>query len=308
MPNPIKLRAEVTEICPYGDTTFLVRMKPAGNAPRFKAGQFLHLTVDPYDPAGGFWPESRVFSIASAPGEAHIEIVYSVKGRYTTRMRESLAPGSTVWLKLPYGHFVIDSAAGQDRNVVLVAGGTGIAPFLPYLGKKGAEGFGGRKVWLYYGVRHADMILARDLLERCASGKDSRVKVFIESETPPEKVPAGTAAERGLLDIDRIFKESGVFPFLISPVLIEEETVPDEPGGHRAGLHLPGRPIPACGMYPGFFARERRRGRRERRACLEVRALGRDEKGVWACRGSGGEYRSYDLGKKERVLLKMQKG
>ena len=34
--------------------------------PLFKPGQFLHLAIDPYDGAG-FWPESRVFSIASSP-------------------------------------------------------------------------------------------------------------------------------------------------------------------------------------------------------------------------------------------------
>ena len=32
----------------------------------FKPGQFLHLALDAFEP-GGFWPESRVFSIASAP-------------------------------------------------------------------------------------------------------------------------------------------------------------------------------------------------------------------------------------------------
>ena len=86
--------------------------------PPFRPGQFLHLTVDDYDPAG-FWPESRVFSIASSPRERErIRICYSVKGRYTTKMEQALKVGGEVWIKLPYGDFVIDDTErrGADRG------------------------------------------------------------------------------------------------------------------------------------------------------------------------------------------------
>jgi NAD(P)H-flavin reductase len=107
-----------------------VNFKPYGRVPLAKPGQFLHLTVDVYDPTGGFWPESRVFSIASAPGASEISIVYSVKGQYTKRMERVLAPGYEVWLKLPYGDFIVESAIEKDQDIVLIAGGTGLSPFL----------------------------------------------------------------------------------------------------------------------------------------------------------------------------------
>lgn len=66
MANPIKLKAVVTKVQSYGEGVYEVALKPVGTVPSYKPGQFLHLTVDEYDPAGGFWPESRVFSIASA--------------------------------------------------------------------------------------------------------------------------------------------------------------------------------------------------------------------------------------------------
>ncbi len=66
MANPVKLKAVVTKVQSYGDGVYELTLTPAGTVPRYKPGQFLHLTVDEYDPAGGFWPESRVFSIASA--------------------------------------------------------------------------------------------------------------------------------------------------------------------------------------------------------------------------------------------------
>jgi len=101
MANPIKLQAQVTGIQSFGTGIYEVHLKPLGRVPRFKACQFLHLSVDEYDPAGGFWPESRVFSIASSFSDSEINIVYSIKGQYTKKMEAILCEGKTIWLKLP---------------------------------------------------------------------------------------------------------------------------------------------------------------------------------------------------------------
>ena len=50
----------------HGERVYTVLLRPGVPVPRFNPGQFLHLALDPYEP-GGFWPESRVFSIASPP-------------------------------------------------------------------------------------------------------------------------------------------------------------------------------------------------------------------------------------------------
>ena len=93
MPNPIKTKARVEYVIAHGEGVYTVEMRAEGHLPRFKAGQFLHLTVDDYDPAGGFWPESRVFSIASPPGGDRVSIVYSVKGVYTRKMESRIRSG-----------------------------------------------------------------------------------------------------------------------------------------------------------------------------------------------------------------------
>src|SRR6185436_15694325 len=96
---------------------------------RFRAGQFLHLALDRYDPTG-FWPESRVFSIASAPAErGSVRITYAVKGRFTGRMEAEAVEGREVWIKLPYGDFFVDERA----DVALFAGGTGVTAFTAFL-------------------------------------------------------------------------------------------------------------------------------------------------------------------------------
>ncbi|MBD3420529.1 MAG: hypothetical protein GF398_10465, partial [Chitinivibrionales bacterium] len=48
-------------------------------------------------------------------------------------MQQELEIGKDVWLKLPYGHFIIDSCVKPEQDVILIAGGTGISPFLSFL-------------------------------------------------------------------------------------------------------------------------------------------------------------------------------
>src|SRR5215203_4942761 len=104
-----KLRCVVERIVDHGEQVYTLALRPERPVPRFRAGQFLHLALDAYDPTG-FWPESRVFSIASAPaGRDLVRITYAVHGRFTARMEAELREGRQVWIKLPYGDFVIDS-------------------------------------------------------------------------------------------------------------------------------------------------------------------------------------------------------
>lgn len=161
MGNPIRVQVAVKEVTSFGAGVFRVDFEASPRTTRFKPGQFLHLTLDPFDPTQGYWPESRVFSIASEPKSDVLSVVFSVKGRYTTRMAAELRPGCLVWLKLPYGDFTIDESLLERGPVVLVAGGTGVAPYMPFLlesqTRKGV-------VCLFYGVREADHLLFGDQL------------------------------------------------------------------------------------------------------------------------------------------------
>jgi len=174
MPTPIKTLATVHHIINHGEGIYTLQFKVPPRATRFKAGQFLHLTLDPFDPVEGYWPESRVFSIASKPGGDILEIVYSVKGRYTKRMSESLHEGSEIWLKLPYGDFIVDRFIKPECTSVLVAGGTGISPFIPFLLNR-MEREDNSPMILYYGIRDWDHYLYREVVERLPS--DTQVSV-----------------------------------------------------------------------------------------------------------------------------------
>lgn len=153
MPVVRRLPCEVQRVVDHGEHVYTVTLAPDGAVPAFRPGQFLHLALDPFEP-GGFWPESRVFSIASSPTERdHLSITYAVKGVFTSRMERELAPGLGVWVKLPYGEFTVD----RDRDAVLFAGGTGVTAFTAFLGSLAPDDT--RRVALFYGTRTPDLFV-----------------------------------------------------------------------------------------------------------------------------------------------------
>jgi ferredoxin-NADP reductase len=164
---PQKLRCQVTEIQAHGERVYSVFLKSEMPAPRFLPGQFLRLALDPYS-YGDFWPESRPFSIASAPTERPLlRITFAVKGQFTTRMEAELRTGTTVWVEMPYGEFIVDGG----RNVCLLAGGTGVTAFTAFL--SGLPADHPRRVHLFYGARRPDLLIFRPLVlaaaQRCPS-------------------------------------------------------------------------------------------------------------------------------------------
>ncbi|MGD0265600.1 MAG: FAD-dependent oxidoreductase [Candidatus Methylomirabilota bacterium] len=170
-----KLRCRVEKIEDHGDHVYTVELQPERPAPRFRPGQFLHLALDEYDPSG-FWPESRVFSIANSALERdRLRISYSVRGRFTARMERELADRRWVWVKLPYGEFVID----DSRDVVMFAGGTGITAFTAFLGH--LDSAYPRNVFLVYGARSRRLLIYQDLVCRCLEkAPQLQARFFVE--------------------------------------------------------------------------------------------------------------------------------
>ena len=174
-----KLACVVERIVDHGERVYTLALRPGRGAPRFRAGQFLHLAVDRYDPTG-FWPESRVFSIASSPAERDlVRITYAVHGPFTARMESEIKEGGQVWIKMPYGDFVIESPG----DVVLFAGGTGISAFTAFL-EALTPATDGRSFVLGYGARTAQLLIYKEVVDRCA-GRVPALDVTYFVETGP---------------------------------------------------------------------------------------------------------------------------
>jgi ferredoxin-NADP reductase len=160
MGMPQKIRCAVVRITDHGGRVYTLDLKPERPVPQFLPGQFMHLAIDPYE-FSDFWPESRVFSIASAPTQRdNLCITYSVVGTFTTKMEQRIQVGTQVWVKLPYGDFVIQ----RERDVVLIAGGTGITAFTAFL--DGLTPNNEQQVTLFYGARNRELLIFRSMVEQ----------------------------------------------------------------------------------------------------------------------------------------------
>lgn len=218
MSMPRKVPCTVAGLTAHGGSVYTVDLAPERPLPTFLPGQFLHLTVEDFDPSG-FWPESRVFSIASSPRDrSRVRICYAVKGRYTARMEERLKVGGRVWIKMPFGDFVVKPAP----EVVLVAGGTGFAPFVPFLLGWAEDETATTQVRLLYGARSPALLLYREVVEVCGRCGD-RFRGRLRSEAPPG---AGDTILAGRLDLGDVRAlcsdpESAVFYLSGPPAMLQ---------------------------------------------------------------------------------------
>jgi len=192
MPLPRRVEVSVRRIINHGSNVYTLEFEIPSTYTRFRPGQFTHLTVEPYRFSEGYWPESRVFSIASPPNVDFIRVVYSVKDQgYTSKIRDVLRLGSKCWLKLPYGEFVIDSKSTPGDFIVLIAGGTGISPFIPFLLDKSNKQFE-RNILLFYGIRNpALMIFDRELELALANFPNLKIELFSEEQTTDKRFRIG---------------------------------------------------------------------------------------------------------------------
>ena len=192
----------MTRVIDRGERVYEVTLEPKTSLPRFLPGQFLHLALDEYDPSSN-WPESRVFSITSLPSNRGLlSILYSVKGRFTSRMEQEIHLGKVVWVKLPYGDFRFDDL---NRARFLWAGGTGIAAFSSLL-QAIAKAGNPAPVRLIYGIRNPRLFFYEEVVCTLAGrGLCKGVDLFVEhGEVPSDLV--GIETHPGPLDFSAVVK------------------------------------------------------------------------------------------------------
>jgi len=200
-----KYPAEVMHIENRVEGIYTVEFKSLTGPFKYQPGQFLHLGLDEYDPSGQ-WPESRCFSMQSAPGEELIRITYAIKGKFTSRMKQELKPGKQVTMKLPYGDLFIQPH--NKVNTVFIAGGTGITPFLSLFTHESFKEYTDPRIYLGFRSKEYD-IYHNELSLLCNSSKF--LKSFYEDVD-------------GQLDMHKIFSENGTnSDYFISgpPVMIK---------------------------------------------------------------------------------------
>ena len=179
MAQPVRIRARVAQVVNHAPGLRSLVLKPDRVVPRFKPGQFLHLALDTWDPSA-HWPDSRPLSVASPPeSREELRVTVSEVGPFTSRIMAA-AVGDMVWLKMPYGEFVVESSGSAPA--VLVGGGTGVAPFVSLATSDSALG---GPVRLLYGVRRPDLLIYGDVFDKAAERNPHlRWEAFVEQNAP----------------------------------------------------------------------------------------------------------------------------
>jgi len=184
-----KYSSEIVSLKSTIDGVYTIEFRSLDKPFKYSPGQFLHLAIDEYDPAGQ-WPDSRCFSMQSSPNEELIKITYAVKGQFTTRMQQELKAGSEVTLKLPYGDLF--TQPHYKKNTVVIAGGTGITRFLSLFNHASFAGY--TNPVLYAGFRNQAMNVYSAELE------------FAQKINPTLKLISVYQDNGGMLNINEIFK------------------------------------------------------------------------------------------------------
>ena len=133
---------------------------PEGEEISFKPGQFIQLKAPLYE--GNDEEVYRAYSIASSPWDKnHIELFigYVPGGKCTTYVHQHLKIGDTVQINGPYGDFYFHD--DNERELILVAAGTGIAPIISIL-KHLKEYKINRKARFYFGAKTPEDLFLLD--------------------------------------------------------------------------------------------------------------------------------------------------
>jgi NAD(P)H-flavin reductase len=169
LPRPFRIQ----QIWNETSDTFSFSLVPVeeGGGHSFAAGQFNML----YAYGVGEVP----ISISSDPAEApRLRHTTRVVGPVTRALRR-LKRGETMGVRGPFGSaWPVEEAKGRD--LVVVAGGIGLAPLRPVLYQALAQRQAYRKVVLLYGARTPEDLLYRRELERWRGQLDLEVHVTVD--------------------------------------------------------------------------------------------------------------------------------
>jgi benzoate/toluate 1,2-dioxygenase reductase subunit len=194
----------------------------------FLPGQYVKVTVPGTD-------QTRSYSFSSAPGadQASFVVRNVPNGLMSTWLTGQASPGQPVSFSGPYGSFYLRPV---QRPVLLLAGGTGIAPFLSMLDVLAAKGFP-QPVRLVYAVTNDHDLVGLEQLDRIAAANpqfEYLTCVAAESSTHPRKGYATAHVEPGWMN------SGDVDVYLCGPVPMVEavRTWLDSTGITPASFHF----------------------------------------------------------------------
>lgn len=158
---------------------------------------------------------ARAYSLASAPNQNFLEFYISmVHGKLTSHL-ETAKVGDLYYVTGPYGQFKF--SAREEKKVLFLAGGTGVAPFMSMLRQIKLLS-SGNDVIMLYSVRYPSEIIRRNALAELTEQLGIRMVVTV---TRPQQGD-GWTGQTGHIDADMIRKYAPDFaeraPYICGPL------------------------------------------------------------------------------------------
>jgi ferredoxin/flavodoxin---NADP+ reductase len=208
-----ELNATVLAREDLSETVFLLRVQPDGvPAPPFEPGQFVQVGLPLPTPARDGSGELRIrlqkrsYSLASAPGDPRgleLCLAHVAQGRLTPALRK-LAPGARLFVDPnPLGGFTLEGIP-PERDLVLVATGTGVAPYVSMRRAYAGKGRW-RRMAILHGVREVADLCYRQELEQAARSDPSFVYLpLVSRESDPARWSGSKGRVQQLLESARL--------------------------------------------------------------------------------------------------------
>ncbi|CAI3970762.1 2-dioxygenase reductase subunit (plasmid) [Alteromonas macleodii] len=178
------VHARLTEINHLSDSTLSFAVSgDQVRAMHFLPGQYVNVQV----PGTDQW---RAYSFSSIVNQANESVSFLIRavpgGLMSTYMANKASVGDSITLRGPFGSFYLREVR---RPVLMLAGGTGLAPFLAMLEKIQQDG-SAHPIHLIYGVTHDIDLVELDKLKAFAVAIDNftfDVCVASENSSWPQK-------------------------------------------------------------------------------------------------------------------------
>lgn len=165
-------KATITYIQTLKEDLAIYRMVPSeGGVPDFRAGQFITLGLP--NPNDKDKVVRRAYSIASHPeNKQYVELVIRwvrkpLPGRFTTQLFNAKEGDEITWIK-PSGmaldiNDTLPDGSKDERRIVCIGGGTGLAPFVSFAQHLHATG-DKREIVVLHGASYVDELAYKGLL------------------------------------------------------------------------------------------------------------------------------------------------
>jgi ferredoxin-NADP reductase len=218
--HPRSMRLRVVEVIQETPSTRTFRFdRLDGPVPPFRAGQYVSIgfTI-------GQVRTTRAYSISSPPGVGHLDITVRLKadGFVSPFLFEHVAVGWEVTTGGPTGSFVHEPLIDRG-GLVLIAGGSGITPFMSMIRHEALCGWQ-HPIDLVYGSRSAEDVIFGDELQALAASQGKLRYRRVISEPSP-----GYEGAVGLIDdahIKALAGEVAGRSFLVcGPAMMYEHTL-----------------------------------------------------------------------------------